>query len=54
MRSETFARDPVGQPFDPDELVARYDAGEPVDDLIFRSDQPESGGRVFRKTGRAA
>jgi len=54
MRSETFARDPVGQPFDPDELVARYDAGEPVDDLIFRSDQPESGGRAFRKASRAA
>lgn len=54
MRSETFARDPVGQPFDPDELVARYDAGEPVDDLVFRSDQPESRGAAFRKAGRAA
>ena len=42
MRSETFARDPVGQPFDPD------------DDLVFRSDQPESGGTAFRRTGRAA
>ncbi len=54
MRGEAFARDPVGQPFNPDELVARYDAGEPVDDLIFRSDQPESTGSAFRRADRAA
>lgn len=54
MRSDTFARDPVGQLFDPDELLARYEAGDPVDDLVFRSDQPESAGSAFRRTGRAA
>ena len=43
MDSPAFAANPVGEPFDPDELAARFDAGKPVDDLIFRSDQPESG-----------
>ena len=43
MRGPAFAANPVGEPFDPDELAARYDAGKPVDDIVFRSDQPESG-----------
>lgn len=43
MDSPAFAANPIGEPFDPDELAARFDAGKPVDDLIFRSDQPESG-----------
>jgi catechol-2,3-dioxygenase len=47
MRSKTFAANPVGEPFDPDELVARFEAGKPVDDLIFRSDQLESAGSSF-------
>ena len=51
MRGETFAGNPVGEPFDPDELAARYDADEPVDALIFRSDQPESAGAVIRRGG---
>lgn len=47
MGSRTFAANPIGEPFDPEELVARYEAGKPVDDLIFRSDQPESTGASF-------
>ena len=47
MRSKTFAANPVGEPFDPEELVARFEAGKPVDDLIFRSDQLESAGSSF-------
>ncbi len=44
MRGPAFAANPVGEPFDPEELAARYDAGKPVDDLVFRSDQAESRG----------
>jgi catechol-2,3-dioxygenase len=40
LRGPAFAANPIGEPFDPDELVARFDAGEPVGDLVFRSDQP--------------
>ncbi len=42
MESDVFAANPIGERFDPDELVRRFAAGEPVNDLIFRSDQPES------------
>ena len=49
MATDAFARNPVGEVFDPDELVARYRAGDAVDGLIFRSDQPESlGGQFIR------
>src|SRR5262245_55721137 len=44
MRGPAFAANPVGERFDPEELAVRYDAGEPVDDLVFRSDQSESRG----------
>jgi catechol-2,3-dioxygenase len=44
MRGPAFAANPVGEPFDPDELARRWRAGRPVDDLVFRSDQPESRG----------
>lgn len=43
MAGEAFAKNPIGEPFDPEELAARYDAGKPVDDLIFRSDQQGGG-----------
>jgi catechol-2,3-dioxygenase len=39
MAGPAFGTNPVGEPFDPDELAARYDAGQPVEDLVFRSDQ---------------
>jgi catechol-2,3-dioxygenase len=54
MRSEAFDRNPIGEPFDPDALAARYEAGEAVDDLIFRSDQPESAGAAWRRRGAPA
>ena len=41
MAGTAFAKNPIGETFDPDELVRRYEAGEAVDDLVFRSDQPE-------------
>jgi hypothetical protein len=41
MAGPAFAKNPIGEAFDPDELVRRYEAGQPVDDLIFRSDQSE-------------
>jgi hypothetical protein len=47
MRGSAFAANPIGEPFDPDELAARFDAGQPVDRLIFRSDQPESAGSSY-------
>lgn len=49
MASPAFDANPIGEAFDPDELVARYEKGEPVDDLIFRSDQPDSRGAAFAK-----
>jgi hypothetical protein len=48
MKGPAFAANPVGERFDPDELAARFDAGEPVDGLIFRTDQKESHGHVYR------
>src|SRR5437867_5332597 len=55
MRGPAFAANPVGEPFDPAELAARYDEGKPVDDLVFRSDQAESKGTsLVRGNGHAA
>jgi catechol-2,3-dioxygenase len=34
MASETFAENPIGVPFDPDKLVARYLQGDPLDELV--------------------
>jgi catechol-2,3-dioxygenase len=42
MNGPAFAANPIGEPFDPDALVARFAQGQPVNDLIFRSDQAES------------
>lgn len=41
MNSPAFDANPIGEPFDPDELISRYDAGESIDELIFRSDQEQ-------------
>jgi catechol 2,3-dioxygenase-like lactoylglutathione lyase family enzyme len=49
MAGPAFAANPVGEHWEPDAVVARYEAGEPVDDLIFRSDQPERAGRAYVK-----
>ena len=34
MRGEVFAANPIGVGFDPDDLVSRREAGEPVDSLV--------------------
>lgn len=34
MRSEAFARNPIGVPFDPEDLARRYESGEPLEDLV--------------------
>lgn len=33
MESETFEKNPLGVPFDPDKLVERYENGDPIDEL---------------------
>jgi len=52
MGGAAFAANPIGEKFNPDELAARFDAGEAVDDIIFRSDQPEHDGHSY-VSGRA-
>jgi catechol 2,3-dioxygenase-like lactoylglutathione lyase family enzyme len=47
MSGPAFSSNPIGERFDPDELVARFDAGKSVDDLIFRSDQKEHEGHSY-------
>jgi hypothetical protein len=39
MSGPAFEANPIGEPFDPDELAARFEAGRPLDEVIFRSDQ---------------
>jgi catechol-2,3-dioxygenase len=39
MAGPAFDSNPIGETFDPDELVVRFEAGAPVDDIVFRSDQ---------------
>jgi catechol 2,3-dioxygenase-like lactoylglutathione lyase family enzyme len=41
--SEAFAENPIGVEFDPDELVRRFEAGEPEDDLKRRPDVGKRG-----------
>ena len=38
MRSDAFARNPIGVAYDADELVRRYEAGVPVETLVQRGD----------------
>ena len=44
MRSGEFAANPIGVVFDPEELVARYEAGEPIEQLTARPPLPEGTG----------
>ncbi len=39
MAGPAFGANPVGESFDPDELAARFNAGQGVDDIVFRTDQ---------------
>ena len=41
MRSGEFAANPIGVVFDPEDLVARYEAGEPLERLMARPSLPE-------------
>ena len=41
MRRDEFAANPIGVVFDPDDLVARYERGEPLEQLIRRPSLPE-------------
>jgi hypothetical protein len=34
MRSEAFAENPVGVGFDPEKLLARYENGDPLEELL--------------------
>lgn len=49
--TDEFAKNPSGDLFEPDELVARFEADEPVDDLLYRPCQQEAARRhVTRRT----
>ena len=41
MRSGEFAANPIGVVFDPEDLVARYKAGEPIESLTARPPLPD-------------
>ena len=41
MRSGEFAANPIGVVFDPDDLAARYEAGEPLEQLTARPPLPQ-------------
>jgi catechol-2,3-dioxygenase len=44
MRSGAFAANPIGVVFDPDELLARYESGEPLAKLVEQPPLPEGKG----------
>ena len=44
MRSPEFAANPIGVVFDPEALLARYAAGEPIEKLVARPPLPEGTG----------
>lgn len=44
MRSGTFAANPIGVVFDPEALIARYEAGESLETLLARPRLPEGTG----------
>jgi catechol 2,3-dioxygenase-like lactoylglutathione lyase family enzyme len=50
MESEEFAANPLGVIFDPEELLARYRAGEPLEKLAARPPLPEGAtpAQMFR------
>ena len=44
MQGPAFASNPVGEPFEPEELVAGVEAGRPLEELVLRSDQKAPAG----------
>ncbi len=41
MRRGDFAANPIGIVFDPDELIERYESGEPLESLTARAPLPQ-------------
>ena len=41
MRGADFAQNPIGIVFDPEDLLARYRAGEPIERLVIRPPLPD-------------
>ena len=39
MAGPAFGANSIGEPFDPEDLVRRFDAGLALDDVVFRTDQ---------------
>jgi len=46
IRSADFAANPIGVVFEPDELVARYRSGEPLESLLARPPLPAGASPV--------
>lgn len=40
MRSEAFAANPIGVEFDPEKLLARYENGDPLEELVLQGSAP--------------
>jgi hypothetical protein len=40
MESDVFAKNPIGVVFDPDKLVARYENGDPIEELLRQGSAP--------------
>lgn len=54
MHGPVFARNPGGESFDPDALVALNESGGAVDGMIFLEGQPEAAGCAFARRNRRA
>jgi hypothetical protein len=52
MRGAAFAANPIGVPFDPDELVEQFRSGAPEAKLLARPDGP--GAPIPREHGIGA
>ncbi len=39
MAGPAFEANPIGEPFDPEQLLQAYEAGRPLEAFVFRSDQ---------------
>ena len=47
MHGPVFARNPGGESFDPDALVAHYESGKAVDGMVYLDGQPEATRSAF-------
>ena len=46
MKTDYFAKNPIGIDFDPEVLLARYRAGDPLDELIRFQSAPYAAGKA--------